>query len=178
MKNLPLIRKYSGETDPFFVAALIRQESGFNPWAKSRVGAMGLMQLMPATARRIERTSKKSLLIPETNIRIGTKYIGRLVNRYYRDAELALAAYNAGAERVDDWTRRYPTTDRMLFLDLIPYKETRDYVALIGRNFYWYHTLYSDAPISQIHSGGIGLGRVPASTGEDRRKPLFFTLYR
>lgn len=178
MKNLPLIRKYSAETDPYFVAALIRQESGFNPWARSRVGAMGLMQLMPSTARRIERTSKRSLLIPETNIRIGTKYIGTLVNRYSRDAELALAAYNAGPDRVDDWTRRYPTTDRMLFLDLIPYKETRDYVALIGRNFYWYHTLYSESPIAQIHTGGKGLGRSPASEGAERRKPLFFTLYR
>jgi soluble lytic murein transglycosylase len=178
MKNLPLLRKYSSETDPFFVAALIRQESGFNPWARSPVGAMGLMQLMPATARRIERTSKRSLLRPETNIRIGTKYIGKLVNRYDRDAELALAAYNAGADRVDDWTKRYPTNDRMLFLDLIPYKETRDYVALIGRNFYWYHTLYDDAPLAQMHSGGTGLGRLPAAEGEAHRKPLFFTLYR
>ncbi|MBS1960900.1 MAG: lytic transglycosylase domain-containing protein [Bdellovibrionales bacterium] len=179
MKNFSTIRKYSGETDPYFVAALIRQESGFNPWARSRVGAMGLMQLMPSTARRIERTSKRSLMLPETNIRIGTKYIGRLVNRYDRDAELALAAYNAGPERVDDWTKRYPTADRMLFLDLIPYKETRDYVALIGRNFYWYHTLYGNAPIAQMHPGGKGLGRMPAAEGaEERRKPLFFTLYR
>jgi soluble lytic murein transglycosylase len=179
IRNLPLIKKYSAETDPYFVAALIRQESGFNPGARSRVGAMGLMQLMPATARHIERVSKRALMFPETNIRIGTKYIAKLVNRYFRDAELALAAYNAGADRVDDWTKRYPTTDRMLFLDLIPYKETRDYVALIGRNFYWYHTLYGDAPIAQMHSGGVGLGRTPASAPtEDRRKPLFFTLYR
>jgi soluble lytic murein transglycosylase len=113
------------------------------------------------------------------NIRLGTKYIGNLVNRYDRDAELALAAYNAGAERVDDWTKRYPTTDRMLFLDLIPYKETRDYVVLIGRNFYWYHTLYDNSPIAEIHSGGTGLGRAPASAdGTRHRKPLLFTLYR
>lgn len=176
MKNFPLIRKYATDTDPYFVAALIRQESGFNPWARSRVGAMGLMQLMPGTAKRIERTSKRSLLIPETNIRIGTKYISTLVNRYHRDAELALAAYNAGAERVDDWTQRYPTQDRMLFLDLIPYKETRDYVALIGRNYYWYHTLYGESPSVPMRSGAKGLGRAIAS--EDLRKPLFFTLYR
>lgn len=176
MKNLPLIRKYATDTDPYFVAALIRQESGFNPWARSRVGAMGLMQLMPGTAKRIERISKRSLLIPETNIRIGTKYISRLVNRYHRDAELALAAYNAGPERVDDWTRRYPTQDRMLFLDLIPYKETRDYVALIGRNYYWYYTLYGESPSVPMRSGAKGLGRVLAS--DDARQPLFFTLYR
>ena len=179
MKNLAIIRKYAYETDPYFVAALIRQESGFNPWARSRVGAMGLMQLMPSTARHIERVSKASLLFPETNIRIGTKYIGHLVNRYDRDAELALAAYNAGADRVDDWTKRYPTVDRMLFLDLIPYKETRDYVALIGRNYYWYHTLYGEAPIAQMHTGDGGLGRRIASEGGSSfRKPLFFTLFR
>lgn len=176
IKNFPIIRKYATDTDPYFVAALIRQESGFNPWARSPVGAMGLMQLMPGTAKRIERTSKRSLLIPETNIRIGTKYISTLVNRYHRDAELALAAYNAGPERVDDWARRYPTQDRMLFLDLIPYKETRDYVALIGRNYYWYYTLYDEAPSLPMRSGSKGLGRALAS--EDPRKPLFFTLYR
>ncbi len=176
IKNFPIIRKYATDTDPYFVAALIRQESGFNPWARSSVGAMGLMQLMPGTAKRIERTSKRSLLIPETNIRIGTKYISKLVNRYHRDAELALAAYNAGPERVDDWTKRYPTQDRMLFLDLIPYKETRDYVALIGRNYYWYYTLYGESPSVPMRSGAKGLGRALAS--EDPRKPLFFTLYR
>lgn len=179
MKNFPIIRKYATDTDPYFVAALIRQESGFNPWARSRVGAMGLMQLMPGTARQMERgVSKRSLLLPEPNIRLGTRYIAKLVNRYNRDAELALAAYNAGADRVDDWIARYPTTDRMLFLDLIPYKETRDYVALIGRNYYWYHTLYGDSPATPMHTGAKGLGRSLASGDELARKPLFFTLYR
>lgn len=178
MKNLPLIRKYATETDPYFVAALIRQESGFNPAARSRVGAMGLMQLMPGTARQMERkVTKKSLLLPETNIRLGTKYIAKLVNRYGRDAELALAAYNAGADRVDDWTKRYPTQDRMLFLDLIPYKETRDYVALIGRNYYWYHALYGESPAIPMRPGSKGLSRAIAGE-DDVRKPLFFTLYR
>lgn len=178
MKNFAIIRKYATETDPYFVAALIRQESGFNPVARSRVGAMGLMQLMPGTARQMERkVTKRALLMPETNIRLGTKYIGKLVNRYGRDAELALAAYNAGADRVDDWTKRYPTEDRMLFLDLIPYKETRDYVALIGRNYYWYHALYGESPAIPIRSGAKGLSRAIAAD-DDLRKPLFFTLYR
>jgi soluble lytic murein transglycosylase len=178
MKNFPLIRKYATETDPYFVAALIRQESGFNPWAKSRAGAMGLMQLMPGTARQMERrVSKRALFLPETNIRLGTRYIAKLVNRYERDAELALAAYNAGAERVDDWVKRYPTDDRMLFLDLIPYKETRDYVALIGRNYYWYNTLYSDVPALPMRPGAKNLGRELAAD-EPSKKPLLFTLYR
>lgn len=176
MKNFTLIQKYAHDTDPYFVAALIRQESGFNPWARSRVGALGLMQLMPRTARHFERVSKRSLMLPETNIRIGTRYIGRLVNKYGRDAELALAAYNAGSDRVDDWKQRYPTADRMLFLDLIPYKETRDYVVLIGRNYYWYNTLYGDAPIVPLRPGAKNFGRAIAS--EPTGKPLLFTLYR
>jgi soluble lytic murein transglycosylase len=175
MKNFPLIRKYAHETDPYFVAALIRQESGFNPYARSRVGAMGLMQLMPRTARQLERVSKRSLFLPETNIRIGTKYIGQLVNRYERDAELALAAYNAGSDRVDDWKQRYPTADRMLFLDLIPFKETRDYVVLIGRNYYWYHTLYSESPTVPMRATGRSFGRSLAS--EPSGKSLIFSLF-
>jgi soluble lytic murein transglycosylase len=175
MKNFPLIRKYAKETDPYFVAALIRQESGFNPWARSRVGAMGLMQLMPRTAKQLERVSKRALFLPETNIRIGTRYIGNLVNKYDRDAELALAAYNAGSDRVDDWKQRYPTTDRMLFLDLIPFKETRDYVVLIGRNYYWYHTLYGEAPAVPLRAGGKSFGRSIAT--EAVGKPLIFSLF-
>jgi soluble lytic murein transglycosylase len=66
------------------------------------------------------------------------------VTRYEGDVELALAAYNAGSEVVDKWARRYPVKNRLLFLDLIPYAETRNYVTLIGRNYYWYSKLYAE----------------------------------
>jgi len=138
------VLKAQQRLDPFFVAALIRQESGFNERARSPAGALGLMQLMPGTARRIERVSQRQLMDPTINVRLGTRYFSSLLQRYQGDAELSLAAYNAGPERVDDWRRRYPTDNRILFFDLIPFKETRDYVALIARNYYWYLSLYDD----------------------------------
>ena len=64
------------------------------------------------------------------------------MNRYDGDASLALAAYNAGANRIDEWTRRYPVKDKILFLDLIPFKETRQYISSIARNYFWYTSLY------------------------------------
>jgi len=131
--------------NPLLVAALIRQESAFQENARSRVGAMGLMQLMPATARLMDRSVKRSqLLKPEVNIRLGIRYFEVLVDRYEGDVELALAAYNAGAEVVDRWQKRYPTKNRLLFLDLMPYAETRNYVTLIGRNYYWYSKIYGE----------------------------------
>jgi soluble lytic murein transglycosylase len=133
------------KVNPLLIAALIRQESAFQDDAHSRVGAMGLMQLMPGTAKIIDRkVKKKDLLKPEVNIRIGINYFEMLVSRYNGDVELALAAYNAGAEVVDRWQKRYPTKSRLLFLDLIPYAETRNYVTLIGRNYYWYSKIYSE----------------------------------
>ncbi len=137
------IRSHENKMDPYLVTSLMRQESAFNERARSRVGAVGLMQLMPSTARRLERVSHNSLYNPVTNIRIGIRFFSRLTDRYQGDVELALAAYNAGPEKVDDWKIRYPVENRLLFLDLIPYLETREYVAAIARNYYWYKKLYS-----------------------------------
>ena len=130
-------------SDPFLIVSLIRQESAFNHKARSPAGALGLMQLMPMTARKMERrTRKQQLFNPQVNVRIGVKYFNLLMERYDNAPELALAAYNAGPERVDDWVKRYPVEDRMLFVDLIPYRETREYVASIVRNYYFYLKLY------------------------------------
>ena len=129
--------------DPLLLAALIRQESGFNPRARSIAGAQGLMQLMPDTARRMGgRSLSRKLMDPVVNVKLGARYFRSLLERFDGDAELSLAAYNAGPEKVDDWRRRYAVPQRMLFLDLIPYQETRNYVALIGRNYFWYSQLY------------------------------------
>lgn len=143
LKRFDTINKHEKQVDPYLVAALIRQESGFLDHARSPAGAMGLMQVMPATARRMERVTKRGLYDPTTNVRVGVKFFRILLDRYDSDAELALAAYNAGPGRVDEWLRRYPIENRILFLDLIPFKETRDYVALIARNYFWYLHLYS-----------------------------------
>jgi soluble lytic murein transglycosylase len=140
----PRIERDGQNIDPLLILSLIRQESAFNKDARSLVGARGLMQVMPATARTIASVRTNSLFDPKTNIQIGTRYFSKKLHQYNGDVELTLAAYNAGFSRVDQWVKRYPTDDKILFLDFIPFKETREYVATILRNYYWYVKLYDN----------------------------------
>jgi len=145
LKYLQSISQKVKRVNPFLITALIRQESAFQEEAHSRVGAVGLMQLMPKTARLMDRSmTRKKLYTPEANLKVGIRYFEGLVDRFQGDVELALAAYNAGPEAVDRWKVRYPMTNRLLFLDLIPFAETRNYVTLIGRNYYWYSKIYAN----------------------------------
>src|SRR5690606_12048629 len=125
---------------PLLVKALIRQESAFNPKARSPARAYGLMQVIYPTARIFGVRSRAQLYKPETNVRVGTEYLARLIQRF-GSVELALAAYNAGPNNVKAWMKRYPTTNINLFVEMIPYAETREYVRLVLRNYKIYQKL-------------------------------------
>jgi soluble lytic murein transglycosylase len=138
----------SSGIDIYLVMGLARQESAFNASARSPARAQGLMQILPVVARVKEgrHKPKPNLLNVETNVRIGTKLLRDWIDQF-GGVEFALAAYNAGPRRVPDWRKRYPTSDISLFIDLIPFKETRNYVGSILRNNYWYHRLYDNDPL-------------------------------
>lgn len=113
LKYQDSIRRWSKEynEDPFLVAAIIMQESGYNPRAQSPVGAMGLMQIMPGTAKGIASGTKypnfttDKLYDPEVSIQFGTWYIHVLKEKYGGNVTAALAAYNAGSGNADKWIR-------------------------------------------------------------------------
>lgn len=134
----------SDNLDPLIVLSLIRQESVFNPLARSPVGARGLMQLMPATARRMKRSVRdKHLVDPAINIELGTKYFKGLMKRYDGNLVYVLSAYNAGETRVERWKNLYFETDETILknIEAIPFLETRNYVKLIFRNIFFYKLL-------------------------------------
>ncbi len=130
--------------DPIIPLSLIRQESVFNPLARSPVGARGLMQLMPATARRLRRSVRdKHLVNPGINIELGTKYFKGLMKRYDGNLVYVLAAYNAGEGRVERWKDSLFDSDATILknIESIPFLETRNYVKLIFRNIFFYKLL-------------------------------------
>lgn len=130
----------SKSTDPILVKALIRQESAFNKTARSRARASGLMQLIYPTAKRFGIRKPQQLLNPETNIHAGSEFLAQLISEF-GSVELALAAYNAGPGIVRQWQKRYPTDNVDLFVEMIPYTETREYVRLVKRNYKIYQSI-------------------------------------
>jgi len=134
--------------DPFVVAGLIRQESMFSATAVSGVGARGLMQIMPETGRGLARGAGIRdwdvgiLTRPEVNIHLGVRYFAELLDRYDGRVSAALAAYNAGPTRVARWSRLPEWEDEELFIERIPYDETRDYVKKVQQNARIYRFVY------------------------------------
>lgn len=144
------LQRYSDENglDPYLVASLIRQESEFNPGAISHANAYGLMQLLPRTGKGeakktgMQHFSTDSLLDPTTNIELGTHYFRQMVDHFGGQIEYALAAYNAGEERVEDWRSSGTYRDIDEFVESIPFTETREYVQAIVRNAAVYKRVY------------------------------------
>jgi len=134
--------------DPVLVAALIRQESSFNPLATSPAGARGLMQVMPDLGRSLAARQgiadyrSELLYDPAVNITLGTAHLKNTLSAY-PDAVRALAAYNAGASRVRRWSSKAGARDPEVFTERIPFVETRGYVRAVLRNRAFYRELYS-----------------------------------
>ncbi|HVN67708.1 MAG TPA: tetratricopeptide repeat protein [Candidatus Sulfotelmatobacter sp.] len=139
--------------DPYLVLAVIREESRFNPRATSRSGARGLMQIMPRTGRSIAkqlelpryRTSK--LFKPDVNVNMGVYYLADLVKRFSNNAYLALAGYNGGPNRVNNYVKtwyngNYQAVDIDEFVESIPVREMRLYVQKVMGSYFEYKRLY------------------------------------
>jgi soluble lytic murein transglycosylase len=154
--------------DPFVVAALIRQESEFDPKALSSAKAMGLMQIMPATGRQLSRTLKirpyrtSSLYVPSVSVKMGTHYLGRMVEKFDGSVESALAGYNAGPTRVPKWKGWEEYREPSEFSETVPFGQTRDYIQIILRNADVYRWLYANEPVS---------GEEPEPTVKEEPKP-------
>jgi soluble lytic murein transglycosylase len=143
--------------------ALMREESALDPEAVSVAGAVGLTQLMLPTAREVarrlglRRPGRADLLDPETNIRLGAAYLGRLLRSFDGAPALAIAAYNAGATAVGRWRRAGAGLELDEFVEEIPYDETRGYVQRVLRSWAAYRLLAGSA--------GAGAAKPPAGEG-------------
>ncbi|HJQ19304.1 MAG TPA: transglycosylase SLT domain-containing protein [Gemmatimonadaceae bacterium] len=143
-----LARSRENNLDPALVAAVIRQESSWNPRAVSRAGARGLMQIMPPVGREIAASrgyplwDADLLFDPDVSLELGTSHLKAALSEYGSNLPRALAAYNAGSSRVRRWSRRAGAADPELFTERIPFTETRDYVRIVLRNAEMYRGIH------------------------------------
>ncbi|MGO9013778.1 MAG: transglycosylase SLT domain-containing protein [Dissulfurispiraceae bacterium] len=155
----PEVKEASEETslDPYLILSVIREESRYEPEARSIAGAIGLMQLMPQTARRCNKNIKVHLKnSPElydarTNIMLGSSYFRQLLNKL-GSIPFALASYNGGEDAVRDWLKNgnYRTVDE--FIEDIPYHETRNYVKKVLTTYFEYLRSNRDGGVSMAHT--------------------------
>jgi len=147
----PIISRHASARalDPYLIAALVAQESTFDPDVRSAANAYGLMQIVPATGKRLARSlgirkfSTGKLTDPETNVKLGTFYFKGLVNQF-GGAHFALASYNAGENRVERWIAERGPLPQDEFIDDIPFPETQLYVKKILGTAEDYRQLYGD----------------------------------
>jgi soluble lytic murein transglycosylase len=135
--------------DPMLVAGLVRQESAFDSNVRSRAGAVGLMQVLPKTGAKLARQLRvkfagKRLTDPGYNLQLGSRYLADLIQAYGTQ-EAALAAYNAGEDRVAKWTAGQTYLETAEFVESIPFTETREYVQIVIRNAEVYRQVYNPA---------------------------------
>ena len=133
--------------DPLLALSIMREESRFDEDVRSPVGALGLMQLMPATARHVGRRINidhrvQDLVYPQVNVPLGVAYLGGLLKRFKHNLVFAAAAYNAGPSRVKRWRKQFGDAPIDVFIERIPYKETRNYVRRVWLSYWVYQRLY------------------------------------
>lgn len=134
--------------DPLLILSIMREESHFNPISVSPAGAIGLMQIMPKTGRLIasrigiEEFDTDMLDIPEINIRFGSWYLSQLLIKFGNQLPFSIAAYNAGPAAMDRWLKKNRISDLDLFIEEIPYKETRNYVKKVLQTYGIYNYIY------------------------------------
>ena len=135
--------------DPYFALAIMREESHFDPQALSSSKAIGLMQLMPATAKdvakrkKIKLKEKEEIFNPELNALLGTLYLGRLSNQFKSELIYTAGGYNAGPHNMSKWLNRWNNKSLDAFVEQIPFKETRNYVKRVYRTYKLYKQIYS-----------------------------------
>jgi len=130
--------------DANLIYAVARQESAFSEKARSSAGAMGLMQLMPSTAKQTARKAgvpykRNDLYSANTNVHLGSQYLNQLLQKYDGNRILATAAYNAGPHRVNKWLKDKGDINFDVWIETIPFKETRGYV----QNVLAYSVIYA-----------------------------------
>ena len=141
------------KVDPYLIHALIREESRYFPKALSRSQALGLMQLLPATAAGVGKRigvpalNREDVFNPDNNIKLGTAYLEYTLKRFNGNAMLAVASYNGGPNAVKSWVDKFNVSgaggkDWDYFVEEIPFKETRDYVRKVFGSYFVYETLY------------------------------------
>jgi peptidoglycan lytic transglycosylase len=124
------------------VYAIMRTESNYLPGAQSPVGAVGLMQIMPATAESISKGDSARLTVPDLNIRLGARHLKDLMELYDQNLTLVIAAYNAGSGNVKRWQKGLGSLPKDEFIESIPFKETREYVKKVVTAMELYQRLY------------------------------------
>jgi len=169
------IKSWSQERslNPVLVTALIRQESRFEPRIESVVGATGLMQVMPSTADWIAQqtgTANYTMSDPEDNVEFGTWYLDYTHQEYDSNSLFAVASYNAGPGNVAKWIKRFGFTDPDLFVEQIPFPETKGYVESVFENYWNYLRLYNPEVSEQLarhspdHAELVTRDRRPSTT--------------
>ncbi len=148
-KNSVLEASNKYQISPNIIYAIMRQESGFNPLARSHADAFGLMQILPRVAEKIAQefsiplSDSSDLYNPHTNIFLGTAYLNKAFKNYNNQFILSVASYNAADSAIRGWVKTRHSDDPLVFIEDIPYEETQKYIKLVMRNMIYYQRINS-----------------------------------